>query len=287
MKRQHPKYPNTEFAKDLWHFLKDHKREFIFVTILLVIGFGLNLVGPIILAKIIDFFATPGKSISIFYIYLGILAGVEIIATLFRRGGKYCSGILSGKIQKDVKIESFQKLIQRDLLWHDTSTTGIKTQKIMEGESALSKLMIYSSSKFEGLKNLVNSTAISKNLISHYLYFARDMWGGKTKAEGVKKDLYALRVYMTGISIFEDNKIISNIGELNKKFNYPIISKMVDIKKEDENRSAKGYERKELERIINQLDIKLIKSLKKTSLPDKPDINKINKFLVNLRVRNN
>jgi len=158
MKRQHPQYSNTEFAKDLWHFLKDHKKEFVFVTILLVIGFGLNLVGPIILAKIIDFFATPGKPINTFYIYLGILAGVEIIATLFRRGGKYCSGILSGKIQKDVKIESFQKLIQRDLLWHDTSSTGIKTQKIMEGEHALSRLMSFY--KERGVEMVISTIGI-------------------------------------------------------------------------------------------------------------------------------
>ena len=141
MKRQHPQYPNVEFAKDIWYFLKAHKKEFIFVTILLVIGLGLNLVGPIILARIIDFFATPGKPIGIFYTYLGILAGVEIIATLFRRGGKYYAGILSSKVEKDVKTESFKKLIQRDLLWHDTSSTGVKTQKIMEGERALSNLM--------------------------------------------------------------------------------------------------------------------------------------------------
>jgi ABC-type multidrug transport system fused ATPase/permease subunit len=158
MKRQHPEYPNSEFAKDLWYFLKHHKREFTFVTILLVIGFGLNLVGPIILAGIIDYFITPGKPLIIFYTYLGILAGVEIIATLFRRGGKYCSGILSGKIQRNVKIESFQKLIQRDLLWHDTSSTGVKTQKIMEGEHALSKLMSFY--KERGVEMVVSTIGV-------------------------------------------------------------------------------------------------------------------------------
>jgi ABC-type multidrug transport system fused ATPase/permease subunit len=158
MKRQHPQYPNVEFAKDIWYFLKAHKKEFIFVTSILIIGFGLTLVRPIIIAKIIDFFAIPGKPLNIFYIFLGSLVGIEILATLFRRYGKYYAGILSGKIQRNVKIESFQKLIQRDLLWHDTSSTGIKTQKIIEGENALSKLMGFYKEK--GVEMVVSTIGV-------------------------------------------------------------------------------------------------------------------------------
>jgi ATP-binding cassette subfamily B protein len=141
MKGQDLKYTNWEFTKDIWHFVKKRKREFIFLTFTFIIAHSLVLISPIILAKIIDFFTTPGEPISVFYMYLGILTGVEILATIIRLGSKYRFGLFSNRIQKEVKVESFQKLVQKDLIWHDTTTTGINTQKIMEGERALNKIM--------------------------------------------------------------------------------------------------------------------------------------------------
>ena len=137
----HPKYSNLEFAKDLWHFFKNYKKEFIFFSLILSIAFSLDLVPAIILAKIIDFFWTDYESLRIFYILLGIILGVEVFNTLTRHIGKYYLAIFTNKIQKHVKVESFEKVMEGDLLWNDRENTGIKVQKITEGELAVGRFM--------------------------------------------------------------------------------------------------------------------------------------------------
>jgi ABC-type multidrug transport system fused ATPase/permease subunit len=132
MKR--PKYSNLEFIRDLWHFLKIHKGKFIFWTILLVIANTPVLITPIIIALIIDFFVIGSQPVSLFYTYLGILLGMGILGTFLRHYAKYYMILYTHKVQKHAKVESFQKVLQGDLVWHDKETTGEKMQKIAEGE---------------------------------------------------------------------------------------------------------------------------------------------------------
>ena len=147
-----------------------------------------------------------------------------------------------------------------------------------------SKLIFYKSPNFGSLKEVVDNNVVSKALVNHYLNFARDMWSGKTKAEGVKKDLYTLRVYMSGINIFENKDINPNIIELNKKFKEPIISPMIRAKERGEWSDSNGYDRKELENLVNELDSRLIKSVENSNLSENPNIFAIDKYLKDLRV---
>ena len=147
-----------------------------------------------------------------------------------------------------------------------------------------SKLIFYESKEFGGLREIVNDS-LSKDLLNHYLHFARDMWAGKTKEEGVKKDLYALRVYMSGISIFEDKKIIPDITELNKKFKEDIVGEMIREKQKGEWVKATGYDKKRLASLIEKLDSRLIDAVKNSDLLEKVDVEKINIYLRNLRLK--
>ena len=158
MKRQHPNYPNTEFTKDLWHFLKLYKGEFIFLTILLIISSLLGLVPAIILAKIIDLFSSPNISINIFYIYLLFLVGVGITDTIIRHTSKHYLALFTNKIQRYTKVESFEKIMQGDLVWHDKENTGNKIQKISKGESSLGNFMNFYINK--GVEIVVNLVGI-------------------------------------------------------------------------------------------------------------------------------
>jgi len=141
MKDKHPKYSNWEFIKDLWHFFRNYKKEFIFFSFILGIAYSLELVPAIILAKIIDFFWTDYESLRIFYILLGIVLIVEVFNTFMRHIGKYYLAIFSNKIRKHVKVESFEKIMQGDLMWHDNENTGVKIQKITEGEKGMGRFM--------------------------------------------------------------------------------------------------------------------------------------------------
>lgn len=133
MKEKHPKYSNWEFTKDLWHFFRNYKKEFIFFSFVLVIAYSLELIPAIIFAKIIDFFWTDYESLRVFYILLGIILGIEVFNAITRNIGKYYLAIFSNKIQKHVKVESFEKIMEGDLLWHNQEGTGVKMQKIIVG----------------------------------------------------------------------------------------------------------------------------------------------------------
>ncbi len=134
---KHPKYSNGEFVKDLWYFFKKYKVKFFALTFFLIIVTLLGLVEPIILAKIIDFFTGDYESLREFYILLGALLGIGILSAILRLRSKYHFGLFSNHLIKDFKMESFQRILQGDLVWHDKENTGNKMQKVLGGEKAL------------------------------------------------------------------------------------------------------------------------------------------------------
>jgi ABC-type multidrug transport system fused ATPase/permease subunit len=148
------RYTNLEFAKDLWHFFRIHKGEFIFYTSLLIISLLLGLIPPIILARVIDLFISNSMTINIFYAYLTAFGGVLIMDTILRHIGKYYFSLFANKVQKHAKVESFEKVMQGDLVWHDKDNTGNKIQKITEGEGSLGKFMDFYINR--GLNIVVN-----------------------------------------------------------------------------------------------------------------------------------
>ena len=134
---KHPKYSNWEFVKDLWYFFRKHKVKFIFLSFLLVVVALLGLIEPILIAKIIDFFTGDFESLKKFYILLGALLVIGVVSTVLRLRSKYHFGLFSNVLLKNLKMESFQKILQGDLVWHDKENTGNKIQKVFEGEKAL------------------------------------------------------------------------------------------------------------------------------------------------------
>ncbi|MBR9701325.1 ABC transporter ATP-binding protein [Candidatus Pacearchaeota archaeon] len=136
-----PKYSNLEFVKDLWHFFRFHKRKFIFWSFILILANVGGLIPPIIIAKLIDFFTEGGSSLKTFYTYLGILLGLEVVIIISRLRSKYNLGLLRNEIETYVKVASFQKILQGDLVWHDKENTGNKMQRVNEGGRAIKDFM--------------------------------------------------------------------------------------------------------------------------------------------------
>jgi uncharacterized protein len=152
-------------------------------------------------------------------------------------------------------------------------------------EWPFSDLILYESEDFKELKSKIQENAISKDIFNHYQHFARDMWQGKTKAEGIKKDLYALRVYMTGITILEEGLVCSDITKLNQRFNQPLINTMIKEKYESEMSSSKKYCQEELKNLVQYLDERLISAHETSKLPEKPNLDEINNYLQNFRMK--
>jgi len=136
-------YPFWIFVKDLWHFLSKYKVKFIFMSLILAVVALLDLVPSIVLAKIIDFFTkySAGQPLTTFYYYIITLLAILVFGTFLRLGTKHFFTNYTNLVQKEVKTESFQKLMEGDLFWHDKENTGNKIQKISDGASAIGSIM--------------------------------------------------------------------------------------------------------------------------------------------------
>jgi len=141
--REKINYPLKNFLGDLWHFFGKHKFKFIILSLIIAFASFLELIPSIITSKIIDFFTSysKGQSLNTFYFYIISLFVIMITGTFLRLGGKHYFSIYINTIQKEVKTESFQRLMEGDLFWHDKENTGNKMQKISDGVSAIGSLM--------------------------------------------------------------------------------------------------------------------------------------------------
>ena len=154
-------YSWKRFIKDLWIFFKKFRGEFIFYSILLALSFALNLVPPLILAKIIDFFTKSYTTITPFYHLLLILLGVSILATILRHISKYSLGVFNYKVQKYAKVKVFERMVQNDLTWHENQNTGEKMQKLNDGKIAIRNFMsFYTNRGIQIIVNLIGIVAV-------------------------------------------------------------------------------------------------------------------------------
>ena len=135
------KYSNKQFIKDIFYFIRNHKVKFIFSSTILTIGILIGLIPPLILAEIINFFVDNTKELSHFYFLLiGFFASTMIGYSLISFS-KYKLEILSNKMQNELKVSSFEKIISGNLAWQDKEKTGNKLEKINSGEKDFQKLM--------------------------------------------------------------------------------------------------------------------------------------------------
>ena len=144
-------YKNKQLAKDLWHFVKNRKLEFFALTLFLAIAAVLALVPPIIIAKLIDYFVDGGRSAITFYWFLAALLSVMVAENFIGLGTKHMFNLFVIKIQKQAKVESLQKVLQGDLLWHDKENTGNKMQRVQEGEKALESFLRFYANQAIGM----------------------------------------------------------------------------------------------------------------------------------------
>lgn len=139
IKKGRPKYPNWRFIQDIWHFYSKYKQSFLFYSFLLILASTTGVVIPLILARIVDLFVSGDASPKIFYYYVLALLGLQVFSAIFRLRSKYRLGYIRDKIQRDAKVESFNKIMQASMLWHEESMLGSKIQKIGEGGRAFDK----------------------------------------------------------------------------------------------------------------------------------------------------
>ena len=158
-------YKNLQVVKDLWHFVRNQRAQFIVLSFFLVLAAVLALIPPIILAKIIDYFVQGGTIASTFYWFLIALLVVMISENFIGLGTKHFFNLLVIKVQKQAKVESMQKILQGNLEWHDKENTGNKMQRVQEGEKAVESFLRFYSNLVIGM--IVTTIGV----ISVFAYF--------------------------------------------------------------------------------------------------------------------
>ena len=146
-----------------------------------------------------------------------------------------------------------------------------------------SDFLLSSGPDFYSLKNTVEKAGVSKKLLNYYLHFGQNVWNGETNADGIKRDLYTLRIYMTGIKLLEEGVVDSNLPRLNQKFGFSVVDELITLKEKDEKRGSEGYSRERVAEVVEGLDERIQRSVERSTLPDEPDKDWINEYLIGLR----
>lgn len=144
-----------------------------------------------------------------------------------------------------------------------------------------SRMIVSAGPDFEEFKSVVKTHCPSKKQLRYYLKFARDIIKGEKDLEGYKRDLYALKTLMSGIVLFEQGIITGNIQELNGYLSIPLVDELVEARKND--REHKFDPR--LNQLLSNLDARLLRASRKSNLPDEPNRQAINDYLVDLRAK--
>ncbi|MCU0660478.1 MAG: ABC transporter ATP-binding protein/permease [Candidatus Pacebacteria bacterium] len=128
-----------ELPKVIWHFLEKERVAYIFFNGVLFSAFFYDLVPPLIVGKIVDFFITysRGDSLTLFYNYVAFLGISYALVSLIRLRSKYALSKIGVIAKTRARIIGFEKLSDLSLKWHATETTGAKTQRIFTGSAAL------------------------------------------------------------------------------------------------------------------------------------------------------
>lgn len=216
------RYTYAQFIKDVFYFIGKHKPKFILFSIILTLGILVGLIPPLILAEIINFFVDGTKELNYFYLLLGGF----FISTMFGYSlisfSKYKLEILSNKIQNELKVNSFEKIISGNLAWQDKEKTGNKLERINSGEKDFQKLMglyihkgmgqivttlgVLAVFAFFGLKYLL----LSGIFLFIYLYFEKRF---NKKMSDISLELKKAKEESLGSS-FEISSTISTIKSL-------------------------------------------------------------------------
>ncbi|HLD37800.1 MAG TPA: nucleotidyltransferase domain-containing protein [Candidatus Nanoarchaeia archaeon] len=150
---------------------------------------------------------------------------------------------------------------------------------------------IYKTADFIKLRQLINNSFGKSGIYNSYkglaeFNYKKFILNGRNT---IKKYLYVFRGLMAGIYVLQTGIIQPNMEELNKHFKIKEVNKLLKIKREGlENEPLKDLEEGCLDRIIKELFDKIDEAYAKSKipeLPDKEDVEKINKFLISLRMQ--
>ena len=134
------------FLKDLWPFVRPYKRGFFACLLILLVSFGLELLGPWLIKLAIDgpmsdATADEGERLSMLWWYGGGFIAVTIGGALLG----YVYGLLTAwngqRVIRDVRRNLFSHVMSTGLSFHERNATGKLTTRVTSDVENLNELI--------------------------------------------------------------------------------------------------------------------------------------------------
>jgi ABC-type multidrug transport system fused ATPase/permease subunit len=181
--------------------LGEQKKHYLLLSLVLTGVLFYELVPPFLVGKMVDFFGHyhRGDSLTLFYIYIGVLAVSGCGVAFLRLATKYRLYQITAEVTYRIRVKGFDALLEKSLRWHDGENTGNKVQRIQNGASTISLFQ-----DLVGNEVGVQLTAASGVLIA----FAFMSW-----------PLLILCLIYVGIFYFIQRSFYHQIQEMDNEFN--------------------------------------------------------------------
>ncbi|MEK7615742.1 MAG: ABC transporter ATP-binding protein [Patescibacteria group bacterium] len=138
-----PAFRWRDLPKAIWYLLREDRGKFVWASIVIFIIQFLDLLPAILGGKIVDFFTsyTQGDSLTLFYIYVFVLAGAYTFAAFVRIQAKKVTSRIGHNLRARARVWGFERLMEFSLQWHAKENMGNKIQRIYTGGQALKDFM--------------------------------------------------------------------------------------------------------------------------------------------------
>lgn len=156
IKKAEEKFSWLDMGKASLHLAGENKKWYIIWTIALIVILAYDLIPPLVLGLVVDFFTEyeKGQSLTPFYTYTIALGLSFSLVAYLRLEIKQALGRLRAATVYDIKVEGFKKLITQEYAQYSKESTGSKVQKIQSGAIA-----------FESLTRLLNDKIFSAAIL--------------------------------------------------------------------------------------------------------------------------
>lgn len=177
--------------------------------------------------------------------------------------------------EEDIVLFEIEKALKLALAGNNNTLEWMKSKAVLEDPECLEFKKLVGKNIPKSVYNAYKGTAVF-----NYKKFIKQ--GRKT----VKKYLYILRALMAGIYVLETGKIEPDITKLNKCFRLDVVDELVKLKTKGEEQMKNSVPEERIEKLIEELHERIDEAYAKTSLPEKADKEKFNKFLLKIRKKN-
>lgn len=156
-------YTNFALIKDLFQFIKPHKKKFFIGTFLRLTG-DLVWLFPIWAFSEIINFATgyqPGDSLRFFWILMGLILLAGFYHFPAMDGAKYHLYQVAEKVGIEARLQTMSHLFKLDAVWHEKENSGNKIRRMHHGGDGLMQIIrLYVDLFIESTVNLIAISVI-------------------------------------------------------------------------------------------------------------------------------